>query len=143
MDEKDIDHERIRLARSYLASDPLHTLDECKSLFESLGPHSSIYCLAGDAYVRLKLFADAETSFYSALLLGSQDPSIFTNLANLVHMRGDQLLAYSFLELCSKKTPDFKHLQSVRDTLFPQGKPALSTSPFQYNPDQIAQNGHF
>ena len=45
---------------------------------------------------RLKLFADAETSFYSALLLGSQDPSIFTNLANLVHMRGDQLLAYSF-----------------------------------------------
>ena len=143
LDAKDIDHERIRLARSYLASDPLHTLDECKSLFESLGPHSSIYCLAGDAYVRLKLFADAETSFYSALLLGSQDPSIFTNLANLVHMRGDQLLAYSFLELCSKKTPDFKHLQSVRDTLFPQGKPALSTSPFQYNPDQIAQNGHF
>ena len=83
LDEKDIDHERIRLARSYLASDPLHTLDECKSLFESLGPHSSIYCLAGDAYVRLKLllmpkhpstlhfFLDLRTLLYSPILLTS------------------------------------------------------------------------
>ena len=90
---KDIDQERIRLARSYLHSDPLHTLDECKSLFKSVGPHSSIYTLAGDAYIRLKLFSDAESSFYSALLLGSSDPSILLNLANLVHMRGDQMLA--------------------------------------------------
>ena len=140
---KDVDDERLRLARSYLATDPLHTLDDCKSLFQSVGPNPSIYCLAGDAYVRLKLFSDAESSFYSALLLGSEDPSILINLANLVHMRGDQMLAYSFLELCSRKTPDFKHLESVRKSLFPQGKPAVSSSPFQYNPDQISQNGHF
>ena len=140
---KDVDDERLRLARSYLANDPLHALDECKSLFKSVGPNPSIYCLAGDAYVRLKLFSDAESSFYSALLLGSEDPSILINLANLVHMRGDQMLAYSFLELCSRKTPDFKHLESVRKSLFPQGKPLVSSSPFQYNPDQIHQNGHF
>lgn len=140
---KDVDNERLRLARSYLANDPLFALDECKSLFKSVGPNPSIYCLAGDAYVRLKLFSDAESSFYSALLLGSEDPSILINLANLVHMRGDQMLAYSFLELCSRKTPDFKHLESVRKSLFPQGKPSVSSSPFQYNPDQIHQNGHF
>ena len=143
IDIKDVDQERIRLARSYLASDPLFTLEECKSLFKSVGPHSSIYSLAGDAYVRLKLFADAETSFYSAFALGSEDPSLLLNLANLVHMRGDQLLAHAFLELCSKKTPDFKHLDSVRQSLFPQGKPTSSTTPFQYNPEQIVQNGHF
>ena len=140
---KDVDDDRLRLARSYLATDPLQALEECKSLFKSIGPNPSIYCLAGDTYVRLKLFSDAESSFYSALLLGSEDPSILINLANLVHMRGDQLLSYSFLELCSRKTPDFKHLESVRKSLFPHGKPSVSSSPFQYNPDQITRNGHF
>ena len=129
LDAKDVDQERIRLARNSLSTDPLQTLEECRALFKSVGPHSSLYCLAGDAYVRLKLFADAESSFYSALLLGSNDPSILLNLANLVHMRGDQMLAYSFLEMCSKKTPDFKHLESVRQSLFSQGKPIFSTSP--------------
>jgi tetratricopeptide (TPR) repeat protein len=134
--------ERINLSRSYLSTNPQVTLSEAHNLYKELGPHPLVYILAGDAYVRLKLFADAENCFHSALSLGSTDPSVHINLANLSHMRGDQLLSYRFLELVSCSTPDYPQLSKVKELLFASGKPTTSTSPFQFNPEHVSK-GYF
>jgi hypothetical protein len=134
--------DRIDLSRKFLASNPRVSLSEAQKLHNELGTHPLIYSLAGDAYVRLKLFSDAENCFFAALSLGSKDPSILINLANLCHLRGDQCLAYRWLEMLSTHTPDHAHLKQVQLSLFPSGKPKVSTTPFQYNPEH-ASKGDF
>ena len=78
----------------------------------------------------------------TALTLGSDDPSNLINLANIVHMRGDQILSFKLLEILSTKSPDFPQLSKVKSMLFPAGRPTTSTSPFQFNPEQASQ-GNF
>ena len=95
-----------------------------------------IYVVAGEAYIRLQLFADAETTLLVAHGLGIKDASVLLNLANLGAMRGDQRLALHWLELLAERQPDNPQLDSVRRTLFPQGVPNSSTNPFQVNLDQ-------
>lgn len=131
--------ERIDLSRSYLSTNPKATLSEAHKLYKELGPHPLIYSLAGDAYIRLKLFSDAENCFHTALFLGSNDPSVYINLANLSHMRGDQLLSHRFLESLSISTPDHPQLKQVKELLFASGKPSSSSSPFQFNPEHALQ----
>ena len=114
-------------------------LNDLRTLFNEVGPRTELYQLAGDIYLKLKLFADAETSFLTALAHNSNDPSVYINLANLSHMRGDELLAFKWLEIISSKTPDFPQLNQVTKLLFPNGKPSYSRSPFQYNPEQASR----
>ena len=131
--------ERIALIRKSIDVDPKLALTDAKSLLTEIGINHKIYNLVGDIYVRLKLFGDAESCYYSALILGSDDPSNLLNLANIVHMRGDQMLSFKFLEILSLKSPDFPQLKKAHEILFPSGKPSASTTPFQYNPEQASQ----
>ena len=55
---------------------------------------SEIYELAGESYLYLKQFSDAETSFSTAYQLGSRSSCTLSNLATLCAMRGDVTLGF-------------------------------------------------
>jgi len=57
-------------------------------------------------------------------------------------MRGDQRLALQWLEQLARHQPDHPQLDAVRRTLFPDGAPKSSNTPFQVNLNQRAP-GHF
>ena len=54
-------------------------------------------------------------------------------------MRGDQLLALTWLEKLSAIDPENANLKKVKNVLFSKGLPKISSTPFQCNPDQKAQ----
>ena len=111
-------------------------IQDCILLHNKLGVQAPIYEVAAEAYIRMKLFGDAETCLLVAHSLGSNDASISLNLANLAAMRGDQRLALQWLEQLSQRQPDHPQLDAVRKTLFPNGAPKNSSTPFQINLDQ-------
>lgn len=134
--------ETLALARQTIDADPERVLRDCVLLHNKLGVQAPIYEVAGEAYLRLQLFGDAETCLLIAHGLGSMEGSVPLNLANLAAMRGDQNLALHWLELLAKRQPNHPQLNAVRNTLFPNGAPKTSISPFQVNLDQRAP-GHF
>lgn len=130
--------ETLALARQTIEVDPNQVIVDCRLLHQQLGVQAPIYEVAGEAYIRLQLFADAELALLNALALGSVDAAVLLNLANLAAMRGDQRLAVHWLERVAQCQPDHPQLAAVRGTLFPQGSPARSSDPFQVNLDQKA-----
>jgi len=135
---KEID-EMLSLARKLAQVDPEQSLKDCAVIHRSREIEPTVYEVAAQAYIRLKLFGDAESCLLHAIALGSAKMSNFLNLANLVVMRGDQKLAVHYLEYVAVHAPDNQQLVSVRKALFPNGTPSTSTSPFQINADQAAQ----
>ena len=128
--------ETLSLARQTIDADPHQVIRDCILLHEKLGTQAPIYEVAGEAFIRLQLFSDAETCLLTAHGLGSMEGAVLLNLANLAAMRGDQRLALHWLELLAQRQPDHPQLEKVRNTLFPSGAPKSSTSPFQVNLDQ-------
>lgn len=128
--------ETLALARQTIDVDPQQAIADCRLLHQQLGVQAPIYEVAGEAYIRLQLFADAELALLTALGLGSVDAAVLLNLANLAAMRGDQRLALHWLERLAERQPDHPQLDAVRRTLFPQGTPKRSTDPFQVNQEQ-------
>ena len=90
--------ETINLARQTVDADPQQAIKDCALLHTKLGVQAPIYEVAAEAYIRLQLFADAETCLLIAHSLGSNEASVSLNLANLAAMRGDQRLAVQWLE---------------------------------------------
>ena len=105
-----------------------------------MGAHSKIYLVAAQAYIRLKLFGDAETALLVAHGLGEVDPIVSLNLANLASMRGDQRLAVYWLENLAERQPDNEQLEQVRTTLFPSAPTQLKST--QINMSERSE-GHF
>ena len=130
--------EALGLARQSIDANPQQVIHDCSLLQQKLGVQVAIYEVVGEAYIRLQLFADAETSLLIAHGLGSQEGSVLLNLANLSAMRGDQSLALHWLEELAKRQPDHPQLDPVRKTLFASGAPQKSSTPFQINLDQRA-----
>ena len=131
-------HETLALARQTIDADPQQVIRDCEMLHNKLGVQTSIYEVAGEAYIRLQLFSDAENCLLTAHGLGSMEGAVLLNLANLAAMRGDQRLALHWLELLAQRQPDHPQLNAVRTTLFPNGVPKKSSSPFQVNLEQRA-----
>ena len=131
-------HEALALARQTIDADPQQVIRDCSLLHNKLGVQAPIYEVAGEAYIRLQLFGDAETCLLTAHGLGSTEGAVPLNLANLAAMRGDQRLALHWLELLAQRQPDHSQLDEVRKTLFPGGVPKSSSNPFQINLDQRA-----
>ena len=134
--------ESLDLARQTIDSDPQQVIRDCTLLHSKLGIQAPIYEVAGEAYIRLQLFGDAESCLLTAHALGSTEGAVTLNLANLAAMRGDERLALHWLELLAQRQPDHPQLQKVRGTLFPNGAPKGSSNPFQINLDQRSP-GHF
>ena len=130
--------ETLALARKTIEVDAQQVIRDCDLLLNKMGVQPSIYEVAGEAYIRLQLFGDAENCLLTAHGLGSMEGAVPLNLANLAAMRGDQRLALHWLELLAQRQPDHPQLQAVRSTLFPNGAPTTSTSPFQINLNQRA-----
>lgn len=130
--------EALSLARQTVDADPQQVIRDCNLLHEKLGVQAPIYEVAAEAYIQLRLFGDAETCLLVAHSLGSTEPSISLNLANLAAMRGDQRLALQWLEQLARHQPDHPQLEAVRRTLFPNGAPKTSKTPFQLNLGQQA-----
>ena len=128
--------ETLSLARQTIEVDPQQVIRDCVLLHKKLGIQAPIYEVAGEAYIRLQLFGDAETCLLTAHGLGSMEGAVPLNLANLAAMRGDEHLALHWLELLAQRQPEHPQLQKVRDTLFPNGAPKGSTNPFQVNLEQ-------
>ena len=131
--------ESLKLARLTLDTDPESVLNDCSVLHQRLGIQPAIYNLAADAYIRLKLFADAETCLLTALSIGSKDASVLLNLANVCAMRGDELLSTYWLQRLAESQPDHPQLESVRRHLFPNVTPSKSSTPFQINLEQTSK----
>ncbi len=123
--------EILLLARQTIETNPEKSLQDCKLVHKKLGAQASVYIVAGEAYIRLKLFSDAELALLNALNLGSKDASVLLNLANLASMRGDQKLSVHWLEQLAQIQPDHPQLDAVKQTLFPNGVPSESSNPFQ------------
>lgn len=130
--------ELLRLARELVNAAPDDAIQECRNLQRQLGADPAIYAVAGEAYIRLQLFADAEVALLSALALGSQEAAVRLNLANLASMRGDHVLALAWLDQLAAQQPDHPQLAQVRDALFPPGQPRRQGNPFQIVPEQRA-----
>lgn len=126
-------HETLSLARKTIEADPQQAIRDCTLLHNKLGVQAPIYEVAGEAYIRLQLFNDAEACLLTAHGLGSMEGSVALNLANLAAMRGDQKLALHWLEMLAKRQPEHPQLNAVRNTLFPNGSPTVSKNPFQVN----------
>ena len=134
--------EALGLAQKSVDTNPEQVIEDCRILHKKMGAHSKIYLVAAQAYIRLKLFGDAETALLVAHGLGEVDPIVSLNLANLASMRGDQRLAVYWLENLAERQPDNEQLQQVRKTLFPNGAPTQSSNPFQINMSE-SSDGHF
>ena len=105
--------ETLSLARQTIDADPHQVIRDCILLHEKLGTQAPIYEVAGEAFIRLQLFSDAETCLLTAHGLGSMEGAVLLNLANLAAMRGDQRLALHWLELLAQRQPDHPQLEKV------------------------------
>ena len=104
-------------------------------MHKTFGISAQLYHIAGDAYIKLRLFGDSEVALMNAQILGSNDPAIFLSLANLAVLRGDHSLGMKWLENVATHHPDNPHLKTVSKTLFPNGVPKQQ-NPFQINLEQ-------
>ena len=111
---------------------------DCNHLHNQIGVDYRLYALAGEAYIRLQLFSDAENSLLIALALGCNTDAVYCNMASLASMRGDQLLALSWLEKLAAIDPKNENLQRVKAVLFSSGIPQKSKTPYQLNLEQRA-----
>ena len=128
----ELSQETISLARQTVEADPQQVIRDCLFAREIAAPIDS----GAEAYIRLQLFGDAETCLLVAHSLGSTEASI-SPTRNLAAMRGDQRLT-QWLEQLARHQPDHPQLDPVRKTLFPNGAPKTSSTPFQINLNQRA-----
>ena len=131
--------ESLDLARHSVDIDPKSALTDLTHLHKKHGALSPIYNVASDAYIRAKLFQDAEIMLLTSIALGDTSISNYLNLANLAFMRGDQCLSYAWLSKAASIDPNDINLKSVRKKLFPSGAPSSSSNPFQYDSTNIVE----
>ena len=129
------EQELYKLARNLINENPIAAIKECQKLHKAFGVLPQLYHIAGDAYIKLRLFGDSEVALMNAQILGSNDPAIFLSLANLAVLRGDHSLGMKWLEFVATHHPDNPHLKTVSKTLFPNGVPKQQ-NPFQINLEQ-------
>ena len=127
--------ELYKLARNLINENPIAAIKECQKLHKAFGISAQLYHIAGDAYIKLRLFGDSEVALMNAQILGSNDPAIFLSLANLAVLRGDHSLGMKWLEIVATHHPDNPHLKTVSKALFPNGVPKQQ-NPIQINLDQ-------
>ena len=133
--------ESLSLIRQTLDVDPKTGIKDCTYLHKRYGLVSQIYSVASECYIRLKNFSDAEVSILTALHLGDKTIANYVNLANLVFMRGDQILAFKWLENAAAIDPKDTRIFQIKEKLFPSGS-IPSTCVFQIEGNSITE-GNF
>ena len=91
-------NEMIKLARLLVNTNPKQTIIDCTLIHSRLStPSAQLYELAGDAYINLEKFANAELCYLKAFSLSKGTLASLTNMATLALMRGDRSLAIDYL----------------------------------------------
>ena len=128
--------ELLDLGRKFLPESPKEVITHCNRIINLHGPLYDVYVLAGDAYILLKLFADAETSFWSAHYLKRDCKVVIANLVSLLTMRNDMALARSlFFNHLSDDVININAYQAIKINLECSGDFVA----FQYNPSQATE----
>ena len=97
-------HETLALARQTIDSDPQQVIRDCILLHEKLGIQAPIYEVAGEAYIRLQLFGDGNSTINRSRTR-KHGRRRSAESRNLAAMRGDQRLAIHWLELLVNANP--------------------------------------
>lgn len=124
-------NELIILARELVMKTPDQCLSICEHLYRELPMQEIVYEIAGQAYVNLKRFNDAERCWLIALAMGSADITILLNLANVAHLRGDILLSSYWLEQVARKEPNHPKLEEIKKALGSKVIDKKEMHPFQ------------
>lgn len=117
-DQVSLAEDQIKLAtRSIQEGNPSFALQLLSKAALTLGAHPVIYINAGDAYILLKRFHEAEMCFLNALQIGGPSLPAFLNLATLANVRSDLGLARFYLDSCSAVDPNHPNLASIRNAI--------------------------
>ena len=100
-------------------------------MYRELPMQEIVYEIAGQAYVNLERFNDAERCWLIALAMGSVDITILLNLANVAHLRGDILLSSYWLEQVARKEPNHPKLEEIKKALGSKVIDKKEMHPFQ------------
>lgn len=115
--ESDVMAEQLLLAKRLVMVDPTASLKDCESLLSKNGYDERIYEIAGEAYITLEKYADAERCFMTAFGSGNVSKSLLTNLASLATMRGDIILAERWQNLLIKTFPESNTVDSISNMI--------------------------
>lgn len=97
----------------------------------------ALYETAGDCYLALQQYADAEIAYHSALHLGSQSTKVIINLSNLVLLRGDKNLCIILVKRIKANSLTSKHEQQAYQQIISNLKQNSGPLvPFQIPSDQ-------
>lgn len=105
----------------------------CSNVQEAIGPNSLVYANAGDAYIQLQEFVQAEISILTAIILGETSVAHFINLATLSGIKGDIKLAFYYLDRAAGLDPNHPSLGQLRSSL-ENMKMNASEKPFRFKP---------
>jgi len=109
--------EIIQLAKHQCTISPKETIRDLNSLLRKGFFSKNIYEIASQAFISLKLFADAETSGLTAVALGSKDKSLYINLSSLAALRGDLRLASHWHSILKAEFPIDNSIKAVTKML--------------------------
>ena len=84
--------------RTQVNSNPRKVLSVCSDIHRrGVSDLALLYEVAAEAYLKLKMLADAEIAYHSAIALGTTEFATYLNLSNLCAMRSDFNMAYTYL----------------------------------------------
>ena len=127
--KRDIDD--IKFAQSQVFSKQFNSaLETLRKLMERKKIYGSVYQVASEAYVGLKLYNKAEIAALTAINLGVRNSGLLINLANLTAMRGDYIMCQRWLDVAKEIDASDENLIKCQKLLFPNGFPRSTNKPF-------------
>ena len=92
----------------------------------------ALYEVAGDCYLALHQFSDAECAYHAALSLSSKSSKVAINLANLVLVRGDRNLCINIIKTVNKESLTISaEKEAYNQIIMNLNSPGQTCSPFQ------------
>ena len=95
-------YQLLKMANEASATAPINVLKDLNLVLRNLKNNFIAYEIAGDCYIALKQFADAESAYMASIMLGNKSAKAKINLANLVLLRGDKGLATEIVSMISE-----------------------------------------
>ncbi len=116
--EKGVAADKLRLATDAITEgDFKFALQLCSQALAGLGANASIYVNAGDAYINLQRFHQAEICILHSLQIGGANINHYINLATFASLRGDIVLANHYLDQAAGLDPSHPNLSQMRTNI--------------------------
>ena len=110
--------DQLKLAEKAVAEgNPKFALELCSKISQLLPAHAEVFSCVGDAYISLKRFKDAESSFLHALNIGGDSFKLYFNLATISIMKKQSGLAAFYLRKASSIDASHPQLVAMKDSI--------------------------